>query len=103
VAIPLLINARRASLDEKARGCLRTLATAQQNYFAAEGRFASLDELTDSEPPYLDERFASAELGQGIEVEISTDSRGLSFSAAVINPGGNFDFSCDETFQIRSL
>lgn len=106
VAIPLLLNARRATLDEKARGCLRALATAQQNYFAAEGRFGSLEDLTSSEPPFLDQRFAAAEsegLGQGIAVKLETDQRGLSFSAAVLNPGGNFDFGTDESFEIRSL
>lgn len=103
IAIPLLLNARRASLDEKARACLRSLATAQQNYFVAEGHFGSIEDLASSVPPYLDSRFASGELGHGFELEVSTSDRGLRFSAQVSNPGGNYDFSVDETFVVRNL
>lgn len=103
IAIPLLLNARRASLDEKARACLRSLATAEQNFFAAEGRFGSVEELSTSIPPYLDSRFAGGTLGQGLEIDLSTSDRGLRFSAEIANPGGNYDFGVDETFVVRSL
>lgn len=105
IAIPLLLNARRASLDQKAQNSLRSLISAEQNYFIANGHYASLDELLQTQPPLLNRRFqASGDgLGHGIRFNIESASRGLSFVAEVENPGGNHDFSSDESFEIKAL
>ena len=73
IAIPLLLSARNNAINEKARNSLRAVSTAEAAFYAANGRYASADELItppDPQSPYLDARFATGDLGQNILVEI---------------------------------
>jgi prepilin-type N-terminal cleavage/methylation domain-containing protein len=103
IAVPMLLSARRAGLDEKARNSLRSVVSAQQCFFADTGRFGSLSELTSNGPPYLDSRFSAqnGQVGEGIEVQVTLKPGGSGFQALASNPAGNRDFVADESFSLR--
>src|SRR5690349_2796131 len=85
-AIPLILAARQRSLDSKAHNSLRNVISAQQSFYAANSRFGSLDELAASDPPYLDQRFASGtgDLGNSISIELTISDGGAGFDAMAI-------------------
>jgi prepilin-type N-terminal cleavage/methylation domain-containing protein len=105
IAVPLLLNARRVSLDEKARNSLRSVVSAQQCFFADTGRFGNLTELTSNGPPYLDRRFAvgNGTLDHGIEVKVTLKAGGSGFKAEAFNPDGNSDYVSDESFKVDAF
>src|SRR5437667_10532977 len=81
IAVPLLLSARRAALDEKARQSVRVVLTAQQDYYSRYSRFGGFGELALDAPPFLDSRFtdAGADLGNGINVTITVANAGQTF------------------------
>jgi prepilin-type N-terminal cleavage/methylation domain-containing protein len=102
IAIPMLFIARQRSLDEKARQSIRTVLSAEQAFYARTSRFGELTELASSAPPLLDWRFdaAEADLGQGITVTITLTGDRQGFTLMAVNPGGNYNYSADETMQV---
>jgi prepilin-type N-terminal cleavage/methylation domain-containing protein len=102
IAIPVLMETRRNSLDEKARQCVRIVLSAQQAFYADQGRFGDLGELASNDPPYLDSRFASGvgQMGHSIELNLQITNGGSGFVVSSDNPAGNFDYSADETMEI---
>lgn len=104
IAIPILMGARRSSLDEKARQSVRIVLSAQQSFFADQGRFGSLDELANSDPPYLDQRFTSGvgEMGNSLLINLELNG-GSAFTVTTDNPAGNVDYSANENMQISEF
>lgn len=101
IAIPLLLSARNNAINEKARNSLRSVASAQAAYFAANGDYGSWAELTDAVPAYLDSRFVEGgDLGQGIIVGMVVDGN-IGFDATAGHPDLT-GYSVDETGQITS-
>jgi type IV pilus assembly protein PilA len=105
IAIPLMIGARRNSLDAKARQSLRNVISAEAAYFANHGTYGPLNAMVTNTPPYLDSRFASGVglMGNGMVVNLTVGGNGLTFSAHVTNPGGFHDYSTDENGAIIEL
>jgi prepilin-type N-terminal cleavage/methylation domain-containing protein len=105
VAIPLLMDSRCRSLDEKARQTVRVVVSAQAAYQTNVGRFGTLDELANANPPYLDKRFAtgSGVMGNDLVIDCSVDSNGDKFEVVTDNVGGYTDFAADERMDIESL
>ncbi|MCC7477192.1 prepilin-type N-terminal cleavage/methylation domain-containing protein [bacterium] len=102
IAIPILMETRRNSLDEKARQCVRIVLSAQQAFYASEGRFGDFTELASSTPPYLDSRFASGTglMGNNVELDLQLTGGGSGFIVNASNPAGHFDYSADESMEI---
>lgn len=103
IAIPIMLSARRNSLDEKARQSLRTIISAQAAYYSREGRFGSLTDLSTANPPFLDERFTTGDMNNGITVSLVVSGNGANYSATVSNPGGNRNFGATDTGDITVL
>ena len=99
IAIPLLLSARNNAINEKARNSLRSVSSAQAAYYAANGAYGTLVQLTGAAPPYLDARFVDgADIGQGIivtEVAVATDT----FTVTCGHPNLTL-YSVTETGQI---
>ncbi len=102
IAIPILMETRRKSLDEKARQCVRIVLSAQQAFYASEGRFGDFTELAGANPPFLDDRFASGTgiMGHGLELDLQLTNGGNGFQVSTDNPAGHFDYSADESMEI---
>lgn len=92
IAIPILLSARRAAIDEKARNSCRAAVSAEFAYYAAVGNYA--DDTTVGPPPfipdYIDTRWAAGDLGNGITCTIVGDGA-QTFTVTVTNtaPGGH--------------
>jgi prepilin-type N-terminal cleavage/methylation domain-containing protein len=105
IAIPILLSARKNSLDEKARQCIRNVISAEQAYYANFGTFGDLNVLAAANPPYLDQRFSSGigVMGNSMLVTLTVSGTGQQFTVLVSNPGGNFNFQGDETGLITAI
>lgn len=105
IAIPILMETRRNSLDEKARQCLRSVLSAQAAFFASEGRYGDLDEMASADPPYLDQRYVSGVgvMGHSLEINLELVNGGAGFVATTDNPAGHFDYTADEGMDITVL
>jgi prepilin-type N-terminal cleavage/methylation domain-containing protein len=105
IAIPLMIGARRNALDGKARQSLRNVLSAEAGYFAAAGRYGTLDVLATNVPPFLDQRFSTGVgiMDNGIQVNFVLGADELTFQATVTNPGGFHDYSADESGAIVEI
>jgi prepilin-type N-terminal cleavage/methylation domain-containing protein len=98
IAIPLLLSARNNAINEKARNSLRSVASAQAAYYAANGEYGDWADLTGAAPPYLDTRFSEgADIGQGIVV--SMESTGTNYTASAGHPDLTL-YEVDDTGQI---
>jgi type IV pilus assembly protein PilA len=99
IAIPLLLSARNNAINEKARNSLRSVSSAEAAYYAANGAYGSLTDLTGATPPYLDSRFVDgADIGQGIivtEVSVSDTAYEVTCGHPTLTT-----YSVDETGQI---
>lgn len=97
IAIPLLLSARNNAINEKARNSLRSVASAQAAYYAANGAYGDWADLTGATPPYLDTRFSEgADIGQGIIVTMTNN--GTDYTAGAT--GATVNYSVDDTGQI---
>ena len=99
IAIPLLLSARNNAINEKARNSLRTVSSAEAAYYASNGAYGSAaDLITPPAPqaPYLDDRFAAGDLGQGITVEI-TDADQTFVATAT---GATVNYTVDESGNV---
>ena len=97
IAIPILLSARIGAVNEKARNSLRSLVTGQQAYYAANGSYGSLAQLSTSTPAYIDTALASGTLSSGITITCTPS--GQTFTATATTPAGTGykDFATDET------
>ncbi len=103
VAIPILTNARRKAMDDKAISSMRVVNSAQQAYFTRTGGYGELDVLAGADPPFLDSRFRSGVgiMGNGLEINLAVTNGGTGYDSMATNPGGNFDYTSDETMVIN--
>ncbi|MBN2083441.1 prepilin-type N-terminal cleavage/methylation domain-containing protein [bacterium] len=105
IAIPMLLSARVNAINEKARNSLRTVVSAEAAYYAAEGSYGALADLTGANPPYLDSRFvADGDLGQGIiisEVTVPADGQSFDVSCGVDTGAPYVVYTADETGEIQ--
>ena len=100
IAIPLLLAARNNAINEKARNSLRTVASAQAAYYAANGSYATAAQLNAPpapQTPYLDDRFIVGDLGQGIAVVITPADQTYAATAT----GATEDYEVDESGDVR--
>ena len=99
IAIPLLLSARNNAINEKARNSLRTVSSAEAAYFAANGKYGSADDLINPpapQSPYLDARFSSGDLGQGITVTINDSDQTFTADAT----GATVNYTVDESGNV---
>jgi prepilin-type N-terminal cleavage/methylation domain-containing protein len=69
IAIPILLSARTRAVDAKAISSLRAVVSAEYAYYTGHGEFGSLAQLATpvgGQPPFLDSRFTSGDLGNEI-------------------------------------
>jgi prepilin-type N-terminal cleavage/methylation domain-containing protein len=102
IAIPILLSARKNSLDQKARQSVRNVISAQQAYYARFGAFGTLSTLASASPAYLDNRFASGigVMGNNMLVNLTVSGTGQQFTVTTTNPGGNHNYTGDESGNI---
>jgi type IV pilus assembly protein PilA len=93
IAIPLLLSARNNAINEKARNSLRSVASAQAAYYAANGHYGDTSDLTGATPPYLDARFDTGDLGQNIAFTMTNN--GDSYTAEC--DGATHNYTVDDT------
>jgi type IV pilus assembly protein PilA len=86
IAIPILLSARVGAVNEKARNSLRSLNTAQQAYYAANGSYGTLAQLAGATPPYIDSAMASGNIGS--QVTITCTPSGQTFTATAVAATG---------------
>jgi type IV pilus assembly protein PilA len=81
IAIPILLSARVGAVNEKARNSLRSLVTAQQAYYAANGQYGSLAQLYNggTAPSYIDQAMSTGNIGS--QVTIACTPNGQAFTA----------------------
>jgi type IV pilus assembly protein PilA len=105
IAIPLMISARRNALDGKAQQSVRNVLSAEASYFAAFGRYGTLDTLANWNPPYLDQRFSSGigQMGNAMQVTLVMGGTNQSFVVTATNPGGYHSYTGDESGLITEL
>jgi len=100
IAIPLLLSARNNAINEKARNSLRTVSSAEAAYYASNGAYGSADDLiTPPAPqaPYLDARFSSGDLGQGITVVITDSDQTFTATAS----GATTSYTVDQSGDVE--
>ncbi|UNM10021.1 MAG: prepilin-type N-terminal cleavage/methylation domain-containing protein [Planctomycetales bacterium] len=101
IAIPILLGARRNAIREKARNSLRSLVSAQQAYYAANGEYAA-DEGTLAAGNYVDAQTGSGALGP--EITIGTTGAGPVFTAFCTTLDTNIpDYTATETGEIVEI
>ena len=105
IAVPLLMSARKSSLDEKARASVRVVLTAEQSYYSEIGEYGSLSDLVNANPPYLDQRFAGGTgvLENNLVITLVVTSGGEGFNVAATNPGGTKGFTSNERMTIIAV
>lgn len=96
IAIPLLLSARNQSIDNKALNSLRTLVSAEMAYYAAVGSYGDFSDLETG--GYIDGRFATNNLGNGINITTAPVSGGQSYTCVIV--GATHTYSTDETGEI---
>lgn len=103
IAIPILLGARRNAIREKARNSLRSLISAEQAYYAANGTYTNLATLRTPpvpQAPYIDAQTASGALGPEIAIAV-TGSDIVSFDLTCTTADANIpNFTADETGEI---
>ena len=100
IAIPLLLSARNNAINEKARNSLRTVSSAEAAYYASNGAYGSATDLNAPpapQAPYLDDRFVSGDLGQGITVTITDSDQTFTATAS----GATVDYTVDESGNVE--
>ncbi|MEZ5339399.1 MAG: prepilin-type N-terminal cleavage/methylation domain-containing protein [bacterium] len=106
IAIPILLGARRNAIREKARNSLRSLISAEQAYYAANGTYTDLAGLrTPPAPqaPYIDAQTESGDLGPEITIAVTaSDVSTFSLSCATVDADIP-DFTADETGEIVEI
>ncbi|MCB1215756.1 prepilin-type N-terminal cleavage/methylation domain-containing protein [bacterium] len=108
IAIPILLGARRNAIREKARNSLRSLISAEQAYYAANGTYADLAELrspTDTaQAPYIDQQTADGFVDDP-ELTIAVDAFDVStFEVSCTTTDANIpDFEATETGEITEV
>jgi prepilin-type N-terminal cleavage/methylation domain-containing protein len=105
VAVPLLLDSRCRSLDEKARQTVRMVVSAQAAYQTTFGSFGTFTDLATADPPFLDQRFASGTgmMGNALEIDLAVLDGGEAFEVITDNQGGYTDFMADESMEIEAL
>jgi prepilin-type N-terminal cleavage/methylation domain-containing protein len=106
IAIPILLGARRNAIREKARNSLRSLISAEQAFYAANGTYTDLATLAAPpapQAPYIDQQTASGNLGPEITIAV-TASDITSFDLTCDTADANIpDFTADETGEILEV
>lgn len=104
IAIPILLGARRNAIREKARNSLRSLVSAEQAYYAANGTYTDLAGLAAPpapQAPYIDNQTASGFLA---DPELSIGVTGFTVSTfdvfCTTTDPAIPDFVADETGEI---
>jgi prepilin-type N-terminal cleavage/methylation domain-containing protein len=102
IAIPLLLSARNNAINEKARNSLRSVVSAEAAYYAANGAYGAAADLVGPplpQTPYLDGRFTTGDLGQGVLVTIT--AAGQTYTATAT--GATVDYSADDSGEITEI
>jgi prepilin-type N-terminal cleavage/methylation domain-containing protein len=86
IAIPILLSARRAALDEKARNSCRAAVSAEMAYYAANGAYGTAALLV---PNYLDARWTAGALGNSITCSVTVGGTGFQVVADNTANGGH--------------
>jgi hypothetical protein len=98
ISIPLLLSARGAAVDEKARNAARIVMSAEFAYFAENQHYAGLAAL--QEEGYLDERYAEdpADIGNDVTVTVILEADEAEFRVVAV--GKSADYVGDSSGQI---
>lgn len=99
IAIPILLTARQGAVREKARNSLRSLASAQFAYYAANGNYAGTLGALNAPTKYIDNTMALGAIGQGITIAI-TAGGGQTFTATATSTNPAIVYTVDETGDI---
>jgi prepilin-type N-terminal cleavage/methylation domain-containing protein len=98
IAIPLLLSARNNAINEKARNSLRTVASAEAAYYAANGTYGDFTALETATPPYLDDRFSTNTLGQQIDITTAPTDGGQTYTCVIA--GATMEYTVTENGNI---
>jgi len=95
ISIPIVLSARSAAINEKARNAARTVISAEFAYFANNKHYAGLAELAQGD--YLDHRYANdpAEIGNDVTVTVTLAADGSGFQVVAV--GKTADYIGDST------
>jgi len=96
IAIPLLLSARNAAIDEKARNSLRTVVSAEAAYYAQIGSYGTFANLEAGN--YIDGRFAADNLGNGITITTAPAGGGQVYTCVIV--GVNHTYTANEDGHI---
>ncbi len=106
IAIPILLGARRNAIREKARNSLRSLISAEQAYYAANGSYTDLAGLAAPpapQAPYIDGQTAGGNLGPEITIAV-TGFTVSTFDVSCTTVDVDIpDFTADETGEILEV
>lgn len=93
IAIPLLLSARNAAIDEKARNSLRTVVSAEAAYYAQNGDYGSFAELEAGN--FIDGRFALNNLGNGIDITAAPVADGQDYTCTIAGVNNSYTATSD--------
>jgi len=93
-------NAQEAAPEADVIRGLRSLAMAEETHYAVEGRYATLEELCQADPPYLAKSFASGMRG-GYQVTLTVSESGWFSQAAPVEKADAPYFFMDQSGVVR--
>jgi prepilin-type N-terminal cleavage/methylation domain-containing protein len=102
IAIPNLLRSRMQSNESAAIGNLRTIVGAEVAYHAANYQYtASFDDLTGSDPSYLDGDWAGTKSGYNYTLGGDADNFTANADPSTVGTTGNKGFYTDSSGVIR--
>ena len=114
IAIPNLLRSRMSANESSAIGAMRTISSSEASFQAAAvnpddngvGQYATLAELGDADPPYIDEVLAAGtKQGYDFAADPDGDNPTTAYTATAdpVTPGrtGNRYFFVDESGVVR--
>jgi type IV pilus assembly protein PilA len=106
IAIPNLLRARHNANEAAAIATLRTISTAQESYRAAQNppTYATLAQLADAVPPYIDDTLAAGEKqGYNFAVVAGANTYSATATPQVVGTTGTRNFSVSQTGVIMDV
>ncbi|MDQ1256095.1 MAG: type pilus assembly protein PilA [Candidatus Hydrogenedentes bacterium] len=101
IAMPNLMRSRIQSNESTTIGNLRTITSSQVSYRSTHSTYATFDELTSADPPYLNGDWSAERNGYAYDLQVDEYAWDCSAEPVIVGGGGERTFYVDQSGIIR--